>query len=177
MALGGSAARRYAEALIELASDEREVAALRTALERLSDALGERGLRLLGDPSIPLARRMALVDGVTADQPRAIGSLLHLLVRRDRIGLLPAISSAFGDIVDRRAGIAVAKITTPVALDDAAQRGFVQRLERASGKKLRASFAIDPALIGGAKVQVGDHLVDASIRARLERLRAQLASQ
>ena len=177
MALGGSAARRYAEALIDLASGPDEVAALSSALVRLRDALGEGGIRSLGDPSIPLARRSELVTRVTADQPRAVGSLLQLLVRRRRISLLPAITGAFGDIVDRRAGIATARITTPVALDEAAQKALVDRLERASGKKLRASFVVDPTLIGGAKVQVGDHLVDASIRARLEALRVQLAAQ
>src|SRR5712692_6428129 len=98
MALGGSAARRYAEALIDLASGPDEVAAFHRALERLRDALGDRGIRSLGDPSVPRARRFELVERVTADQPRAVGSLLHLLVRRDRIALLPAIAGAFGDI-------------------------------------------------------------------------------
>ncbi len=114
---------------------------------------------------------------MTSDQPRTVGSLLQLLVRRGRISLLPAIAGAFGDIVDRRAGIATARITTPVALDEGAQKALVDRLERASGKKLRATFVVDPTLIGGAKVQVGDHLVDASIHARLEALRVQLATQ
>jgi len=52
----------------------------------------------------------------------------------------------------------------------------VRRLEQTSGSKVRATFAVDPALIGGAKVQVGDRLIDASLRNQLDELARQLAS-
>src|SRR5205823_14556669 len=80
--------------------------------------------------------------------PKAIGSLLLLLEQRDRIALLPDIARAFGDLVDRRAGIVKAKITTAVALDASAQRAFVARLEQRSGHTLKATFAIDDSLLG-----------------------------
>ena len=89
---------------------------------------------------------------------------------------MPQIAFAFGDLVDQREGIAKARITTAVALDDAARRELVRRLERESGTKLRATFAVDPMLIAGAKIQVGDHLVDSSVRAKLVALGRQLAS-
>ncbi len=61
-----------------------------------------------------------------------------------------------------------------LALDERQQSAFVDRLERSSGKKVRATFAVDPSLIGGAKVRVGDHLIDTSVRAQLSALRSQL---
>lgn len=152
------------------------VDAFRDSLNTLAAGLGTASLRALRDPSVPLARRMDALRAVTADQPVAIRSLLLLLAERDRLALLPGIASALADLVDRRAGIAKAKITTAIELDEDQQTAFVAQLERASGKKLRASFAVDPGLIGGAKVQVGDHLVDTSVRAKLDALRAQLAS-
>jgi len=103
-------------------------------------------------------------------------SLLVLLLETDRISLVPQIALAFGDLVDRREGIAKARITTAVALDEAARRELVQRLERESGRTLRATFAVDATLIGGAKVQIGDHLIDSSVRARLIALGRELAS-
>jgi F-type H+-transporting ATPase subunit delta len=94
----------------------------------------------------------------------------------DRIALVPQIALAFGDLVDRREGIAKARITTAVPIDEAARRELVRRLERESGRKLRATFAVDPTLIAGAKVQIGDHLIDSSVRAKLTALGRQLAS-
>jgi F-type H+-transporting ATPase subunit delta len=99
-----------------------------------------------------------------------------LLLETDRIALVPQIALGFGDLVDRREGIAKARITTAVPLKDAEQRELVSRLERESKRKLRATFAVDPTLIGGAKVQIGDHLIDSSVRAKLVALGRQLAS-
>jgi F-type H+-transporting ATPase subunit delta len=112
---------------------------------------------------------------VTKGQPKAIRSVLLLLEQRDRIALLPDIARAYGDLVDRRAGIVDAKITTAVELDQQQRGVFVERLEKSSGHKLKATFAVDPSLIGGAVIQLGDHQVDSSVRAQLHALRAQLS--
>ncbi len=176
MALGGSAARRYAEAMYDIALGQSRVPEFHSSLNAVASGLAGRPLRTLADPSVPVERRLAAVKAVAAREDAAIGALLHLLVRRERVALIPAIAAAFGDIVDRRAGIAKAKITTAVALDESSRQRFVERLERSSGKRIEATFAVDPALLGGAKVQVGDHLVDASLRAQLSELGSQLAS-
>lgn len=160
MALSGSAPRRYAEAMLDLATAEKAVDAYRAALDSLAAGLTAPAIRALRDPSVPVRQRMAAVDAVTNGQPKAIRSLLLLLEQRDRIAILVDIARAFSDLVDRRAGIVKAKITTAVALDETQQRAFVTRLERSSGKKLKATFAVDGELIGGARVQLGDHLVD-----------------
>ncbi len=175
MALSGSAARRYAEAIFDLAAADAAVDAYRASLDALAAAITPQVLRALRDPSVPVKRRLAAVDAATKGQPRAIRSVLLLLEQRDRIALLPAIAREFGDLVDRRAGIVKAKITTAVPLADAQRKTFVERLEQSSGKKISASFSVDPELIGGARVQLGDHLMDSSVRAQLAALRSQLA--
>jgi len=174
--LSGSSARRYAQAMLDIAMRDGQVDAFRDSLARLAAGLGAGSLRSLRDPSVPLARRMDALRAVTEGEPVAIRSLLLLLAERDRLALLSGIATALAELVDRRAGIAKAKITTAIELDEPQQAAFVEQLERASGKKLRASFAVDPGLIAGAKVQVGDHLIDTSVRAKLDALRAQLAS-
>ena len=175
MALSGSGARRYAEAIFDLAAADAAVDAYRASLDALAAAITPQVLRALRDPSVPVKRRLAAVDAATNGQPRAIRSVLLLLEQRDRIALLPAIAREFGDLVDRRAGIVKAKITTAVPLADAQRKAFVERLEKSSGKKINASFIVDPELIGGARVQLGDHLMDSSVRAQLAALRSQLA--
>ena len=176
MALSGSAARRYAETMYDLALEEHAVEAYRASLDDLAAGFAPRIMRALRDPSVPMKQRQAAIAAAAAAQPKAIRSLLILLTQRDRLPLLPAIAQAFGDHVDKRAGIAKAKITTAVVLDPGQQRSFVERLERVSGKKLKATFHLDAGLIGGAKVQVGDHLLDTSVRAQLDALRTQLVS-
>jgi F-type H+-transporting ATPase subunit delta len=176
MALSGSAARRYAEALLALSSSDRAVAEHRTALEKLGPAFDRATIAGLRDPSVPMKKRIEALSAALAGEPAAIRSLMTLLLETDRIALVPQIALAFGDLVDRREGVAKARITTAVPLKDAEQRDLVTRLERESGRKLRATFAVDPTLIGGAKVQIGDHLIDSSVRAKLVALGRQLAS-
>ena len=174
-ALSGSAPRRYAEALLQRAVTEKAVPAYRQSLDRLSSGLGPDVIRLLRDPRVPMARRRAALDAASKDEPTAVRAILDLLLQRDRIALVPRIALAFGDLVDRREGVAKAKITTSVGLDDAQRGDLVERLERSSGMKIRATFTVDPSLIGGAKVQVGDRLIDASLRNQLNQLARQLA--
>jgi F-type H+-transporting ATPase subunit delta len=177
VALSGSAARRYAEAIFDLAEADKAVDAYRTSLDSLAAGISPQSIRALRDPSVPVKRRLAAVDAATKGQPKAIRSVLLLLEQRDRIALLPDIARAFSDLVDRRAGIVKAKITTAVPLDDAQRKAFVTRLEKSSGKQIKASFTVDAELIGGARVQLGDHLVDSSVRAQLAALRSQLAGR
>jgi F-type H+-transporting ATPase subunit delta len=176
LALSGSAARRYAEALLALAPNERAVGELRTSLEKLGPVFDRATVAGLRDPAVPTKQRVDALTSALRGEPDVVRSLLVLLLERDRIALAPQIALAFGDLVDRREGIAKARITTAVPIKDAEQRELVNRLERESGRKLRATFAVDPTLIGGAKVQIGDHLIDSSVHAKLIALGRQLAS-
>ena len=176
MALSGSAARRYAEALLALSPNDSAVAQLRTSLDKVGPVFDRGTIASLRDPSVPMKQRIAALGAALTGEPPAIRSLMVLLLETDRIGLVPQIALAFGDLVDRRDGVAKARITTAVSLTDSEQRDLVTRLARESGRKLRVTFAVDPTLVGGAKVQIGDHLIDSSVRAKLAALGRQLAS-
>ncbi|HEY8829392.1 MAG TPA: F0F1 ATP synthase subunit delta, partial [Candidatus Limnocylindria bacterium] len=127
MALSGSAPRRYAEAILDLATAEKAVEAYRASLDSLAAGISPQSIRALRDPSVPVKQRLAAIEAVTKGQPKAIRSVLLLLEQRDRIALLPDIARAYGDLVDRRAGIVDAKITTAVALDEQQRQTFVKR--------------------------------------------------
>lgn len=176
MPLSGSAARRYAEALLEIATAEDAVAAYRASLERLAAAIGPDAIRSLRDRRVALDQRRGALEAAAKDEPKAVRAVLVMLLERDRIAILPQVAGAFGDLVDRREGVVHAKVTTPVELDQRQRDDLVQRLERTSGKRVRAAFATDPALLGGARIQLGDRLIDTSVRAQLDVMRAQLAS-
>ena len=175
MPLGGSGARRYAEALFDIASSENAIDAYRASLDRLAKAFGPETVRALRDPRITVEHRRAALDAGAKDEPRAVRAVLDLLLQRDRIALVPDIARAFGDLVDEREGVVKARITTPVELGERERGAFVSRLEAASGRKVRATFAVDPSLLGGATVQLGDRLIDTSLRTQLNALARQLA--
>ena len=176
MALSGSSARRYAEALYQIGTSENAVDEFGATLQRLREALTVEILRALRNPGIPLRARRAALDAATAAEPKAIRSLLDLLLERERIAMFPQIAAAYTDLVERRAGIVKGTITTAREISANEREELVRRLERSSGKTIRATFAVDESLIGGAKVQVGDRLIDSSLKAQLDELRRELAS-
>src|SRR5437016_13284298 len=102
------------------------------------------------DPRVPVEQRRRAVAAAVKDEPKALRAVLDLMLERDRIALLPSVATAFADLVDRREGVVKGKVTTSTALDRSQQGGVVRRLEEASGKKIRATFAVDARLIGGA---------------------------
>jgi F-type H+-transporting ATPase subunit delta len=175
-ALTGSSARRYAEAVYQIAVSEKAVDDFAASFERLRQALGREILRALRNPGIPLRSRRAAIDAATAGEPKAIRSLLDLLLERERVALFPQIAASYIDLVERRAGIVRGRITTATEIGASEREQLVRRLERSSGKKIRATFTVDASLIGGAKVQIGDRLIDSSLKAQLDELGRELAS-
>jgi F-type H+-transporting ATPase subunit delta len=175
MALSGSSARRYAEALYQIARGEKAVDEFAASVQRLREVLRGDVLRALRNPGVPMRSRRAAIDAATAGEPKAVRSLLDLLLERERIALFPRIAEAYADLVERKAGIVKGRITTATQLSTSEREALVSRLERSSGKKIRATFAVDESLIGGAKVQIGDRLIDSSLKAQLAELERELA--
>ena len=176
MAVSGSSARRYAEAIYQIALSENAVPAFGASLDGLRRAFTPEVLRSLRNPGVPLRARRAALDAATAAEPKAIRSLLGLLLERERIALFPQVADAYAELVERRAGIVKGRVTTATQLSANEREDLVRRLERSSGKKIRATFAVDASLIGGAMIQVGDRLIDSSLKAQLDELRRELAS-
>lgn len=177
MALGGSSARRFAEAALALAVEQNAVDSWRGSLDRVAAALAGATLRLLRAPSISLAARRRALEEAVAGEPAGVRALLEMLLERDRIALLPDVARTYRELLDARAGVEKAVLTTAVPLDEAARRDLVARLERLTDKKLRATFSVDADALGGVVVRIGDHQVDGSVRTRLALLREQLAGR
>jgi F-type H+-transporting ATPase subunit delta len=178
MALARSTARRYAEAAFEIAerddSMEAWMAAFTVAEERLSDA---RVTRLLASPAVPSASRVAVLERIVGDDVSgAPRSLLALMVRRGRFELLPAVIREFRRLYRLREGIVEATVTSASALDATGLEALQEQLEALTQRKVELREQVDPALLGGISVRVGDRLIDGSVRGRLERLRTEFSN-
>ena len=176
MARPTTAARRYAEAAFELARRDDALDAWRDDLALSAQLLGdERVAEIVGSPARPIGDRRALIDRLL--EPRvqpAMRNLARLLAERGRIDLLPAVASEYRRLLNRHRGIVPATVTSAAPLTAEETDAIRSRVRRMSGADVELTTEVDPALIGGLTIRVGDRLLDASVRGRLERLRDQL---
>ena len=98
------------------------------------------------------------------------------MIRRGRIDQLPRVAEEFHRLDDRRNGITTALATSAAPLGPAEVSALTERLQEMTGGRVRLDLEVDPSLLGGLVVRVGDRLIDGSVRGRLERLRNQLVS-
>jgi F-type H+-transporting ATPase subunit delta len=178
MARSSSSARRYAEAAFELAVRDKAVPEWLEQLERAAQlSRDERLDRLLDNPGVPVPQRLEVLErALGSGTPAPVLNLLGLLLRRGRIKSLPKVAAEFRGLYLRQEGITPATVTTALALEADELRAIGERLERQTGGRVELSTAVDPAILGGLTVRLGDRLIDGSVRGRLERLRARLIS-
>ncbi len=184
MARPSTAARRYAEAVFEIARRDGTEDAWQVALDAAWDVLGSAEvLRIVENPAIPLPQRqdavraaLAVESSVTVAVGRQLTNLVGALVARRRVSLVPAIAGEYGRLLDHDRGVAAAVVTSaaPLAADETTAIGA--RIEALAGTTVSLRTVVDPALIGGVTVRIGDQLIDASVRGRLERLRSRIVA-
>ena len=174
-------ANRYAAALADVAVERKSADAFRRELASFAEAYASsHDLReFLHTPAVSreakhavidkLAERLSLSDGIR--------NFIYILADNRRIASLPEISAAFDADLNTREGIAEAAVTSARELSAAEKKEIVTALERKTGKRIEAQFALDAALLGGAVVQIGSTIYDGSIREQLNRLRAQLEAE
>ncbi len=178
MARPTTAARRYAEAAFQVALRDGTLEAWRRELDTAARVLGDEAvLRGLMNPALPLEGRESIVSrALGGDVSRPVLNLVLLLLRRGRIEILPRVAAEFDRLDDERLGITHATATSAAPLAEDEVRDLTSRLERLSGGTVALELKVDPDIIGGVIVRVGDRLIDGSVRGRLERLRSRLVS-
>ena len=169
--------RRYAQGVFQLAEAERDIDTWRQQLERLDALLQDDVLRAaFANPAVPTPRRLELAEKLGSDLRPQTRNLLRLLIEHRRTSQMPDIRREFDQMADEAQGIVHATLTTAIALDDDERQRYEQELARRLDRTVRLEYRRDPDLIGGATIQIGDHLIDGSVRTQLDRLRQRLAA-
>jgi F-type H+-transporting ATPase subunit delta len=175
MAEPSTIARPYAAALFQ-ASEAAEAAQFVSQLDMLARVADDSGLRqFAANPKVTQEQILGVVSGVAGGELASkLRNLLLAVIENGRLGVLPEIAAQFRALVNERSGTSEAHIASAFPLDAAQVAELTQALEKRFGRKLEATVDVDPTLIGGVRVTVGDEVLDTSVRARLEQMRVAL---
>lgn len=175
----GTAGRRYAQAIFDIAKSENTIdqwSADLSAMEQVFTAPQVKNI--LENPKTNREQKRKLVTELlqTRVQPVAL-RLALLLVQRERQSYISAIVRDFQASVNRLRGIVLATVTTAEPIDDKEAELVAQRLSAMTGKQVQIERNVDPSIIGGLVARIGDTLIDGSVVTRLQELRKQLVRQ
>ena len=171
-------ARRYASALADVAiaaGEERDIQEELNTWESMIASSNE--LRQVVDsPTITLdEKRRVLNRLIERARPRPItANFLQVLLQNHRLGQLAAINQRFAQLLDERAGVVAATVTTARPMDGNSQDTLRENLAALTGKKVRLSFETDEELIGGLMARIGSTIYDGSVRNQLQQAKERL---
>ena len=170
------AQRIYANALFEAAKERGRLESVRDELHVFVEAVRTvPELRaLLESPQLDPPVKAAAITDVLSDADELVRNFVLLVVEKGRSDELSEMVKEFDALVAAEEGVLDVELTTAVELSDDEATKILGQIEQVSGRRLRASRKVEPALIGGFVLQAGSYRADASVRGRLDRLRREL---
>lgn len=165
-------ARPYAEAVFRMAQGENDLAGWSSRVATLAAIVSDAQVaRLIADPAVSADRVAALIIEVAgADLGERGGNFVKVLSENDRLSLLPEISAQFETLKANAEGTLEATITSAQELTQTQIDDLVAGLKAKFGRAVNVQVAVDPELIGGAVIAIGDQVIDGSVKGRLQRM-------
>lgn len=171
-----AAARRYADAYFTLARTAGDIQGWRRELTRAAETLSnDEVTAAVVNPRIAIADRVALALNLLDGVATPACNLVRLLIERGRIGLLPGVLAEFDRLADEDSGRVVAEVITAVPLAGDLADAVERRLMAMTAGTVEMVQHVDPSIVGGLIVRIGDRVIDSSVRAHLHQLQAALA--
>jgi F-type H+-transporting ATPase subunit delta len=169
----------YARALFEVAKENDALDRIHEELSEVTDALEDedsRDLRLFFySPYFSSEEKKQAVEKVVTGADERFVNFLKLLAERHRLPVLPRIRRQFESLWAEENELLPVQVTAAVELDDELVQGIGKRIEEQTGRTVQLSSNVDPEVLGGLIVRVGNMVLDASVRNRLEQMRKQVA--
>ena len=172
-------ARPYAEAIFKLADQSNTLGNWSTVLARLSSAAAQKNVRdAISDPKTTTRQLVDLFGSVVDVNGSGgeTGNFLTLLADNGRLALLPQVHELFEGMKHQREGILEAQIASAFPLEDAQLSALVGNLESKYKRKIQPHVTVDKELIGGVKIVIGDEVIDASVRGKLQHMATALTT-
>lgn len=172
-----AAAKRYAKAVFELAEADGDFEQWSRRLSKIRELFSDPQVAaILGNPTISSEQREALVTEPPPLLDKEATNLARLLIESGRIADAPAIEEEFQNLRDEAEGRVRATVTTAIELSAHDRERVAAELSKRLQKEVHITAVVDPRVIGGLRLQHGDHVVDATVASRLEQLRRRLAA-
>ena len=170
MAESVTIARPYAEALFRVAKESGNLARLSEQASLLGQVAANPEVGLaIGDPNVAAPQLVDLFRSACGTAVDAeVSNFIQLLSKNDRLGLLPEIAGLYESYKRTDEGSKQAEIISAFPIDDNQVKALVPQLETVFNTRIETTVSVDPALIGGIKVIVGDQMLDASVRGKLD---------
>jgi F-type H+-transporting ATPase subunit delta len=166
-------ARPYAEAAFKLACEQGALASWSDALRRIATVVADPLAReLIGTPQLSAAQVASLVADTSGELGPEQRNFVQVLAENERLAVLPDIAAQFEALRNGFEGVLDAQVSSAFPLSDAQVSEIVALLAAKHGRQVKVTVTVDPDLIGGVSIRVGDEVTDASVRGKL----AQLAS-
>jgi F-type H+-transporting ATPase subunit delta len=171
-------ARPYAQAAFALAGESNSLPVWAEMLKLASSVVEDPKVHAaLDNPKLSAGDKESLLLSICGDKLNAEGrNFIRVLVASDRIRLLPEIRQIFDALKDSADGVARAHISTAFPVSDSELAALKAGLEKRFGKRIEATVGVDPDLIGGATIVVGDTVIDGSVRGELQAMATHLRS-
>ena len=171
----GPTARRYAQALFLLASEKNANQEWLAEIQELRSALKEEDIKsFLSSPRVKKQSKSDIVDQLKSNFDALLVNFIGLLVARNSINLLPEIEREYRSLLDGSLGRVSAKVITAVKLSDRQVNQLSDGLGSSLQKEVIIEQDIDPDIIGGILIRVGDKIIDGSVHSKLESLKSKL---
>ena len=170
-------ARAFADVVLEAHLDaNRALGGLRRVTGLLAESTQLR--RVWENPAVPAGQKHRLLDAIVQREgiERHVRNLVAVLIDHRRTPFLARITEQLEKELDARLGLAEAQITSARELGDPEKRTLEAQVEKLTGKKVRARFALDASLLGGAVVRVGSTIYDGSVKGQLEKIKEAISS-
>jgi F-type H+-transporting ATPase subunit delta len=172
-------ARNYAEVLFDLGERSGQTQQYAELVDAVAAAVETtpQVQSVLMSPRVPKAEKARILGAALKDVPREFVLFLQAVVKRGRQQLLREIAREYHDLLDIKFNRIRAGVTLARAADDSLKRSIQDRLSQQLGKEVLATFLVDPEILGGTVVRVGERIHDGSVRRRMTRLRRQLLTR
>jgi F-type H+-transporting ATPase subunit delta len=171
-----STARRYAEAAFDVARERDEVSEwLRELAEADAVLKSPEIAHFFKDPNVSRGDKLSTVDKAFGRARTGVRNLLRMLAARERLYLVRAILDEMTHLDREARGVLEASVTVARPINDAERSEIARRIGATTGKTVELNAQVDPLILGGVVIRIGDRLIDASVSGRLERLRQELA--
>ncbi len=174
--LKGAIARRYAEAIFNLAVKQNTLDRTLEDVKKIAQLFSQRKLAyLLSEPKIAAKRKeTAIRQGLVSQVLPSSLNLALLMIQRELVPVMPRLAEELQQMIFDYKNQAIASITTAKPLDERQLSIVKQALERETGKQIIIQTRVDPSILGGVVARIGDQIIDGSVRYRLAALQQRL---